>query len=133
MRRVILTILAAVILAGCKAVRHEERVEYEDGSAVTFARVYEVGTDYVGITTTDSDGSWQLWGPPGVRVQLCIENPRSDYNLVCWDEVERREFLRFPTLTEEPHLQRSPYVEENHDGNDSLASRIYDEWVRYRR
>ncbi len=124
--------IISIMICGCKSVEHKEAVQYENGEPVAFARVYEVGDNYVGVTTTDDSGAWKMYGPPGIRVQLCIENPMDDYNLACWDEVERREFLRFPNIGEEPKLKRMPYVEENDDGDDGRIDRVYDEWVRYR-
>ena len=123
----------AFVLTGCKTVYHEDWVQYEDGNPVQFAKVYETGDNYVGVTITDTDGKWRLYGPSRIRVTLCIENPMDDYRYVCWDEVERKEFLRFPSLMEEPHLQRRQYVEEDVNGTGYDRGDVYDEWVRYRR
>ncbi len=68
-------VLIALILLGCDTVKIEERVIYEDKSAVIGASVHQwTDEGYNGYATTDNNGEWSLHVPSDTIIYLCVDD-----------------------------------------------------------
>ncbi len=84
---VLFVIAATFLFMGCDAVTIEEKVVYIDGSPVAGAKVHQwTDEGYDGYTYTDGNGTWFLTVPPDSIIYLCIENPKDDNLLACYEE-----------------------------------------------
>ncbi len=83
----IIFILAAMFLLGCENVKISERVVYEDGMPVEAAKVHQwTDEGYNGYTVTNENGTWTLTVPADRIIYLCIENPRKEDTLACYND-----------------------------------------------
>ncbi len=84
--RLVYSLLALLILVGCETVDIEERVIYEDKTPVVGANVHQWTDDgYDGYTVTDENGEWSLLVPPDTVIYLCIEDPKNENELACYE------------------------------------------------
>ena len=82
---IIYGILYVLFMIGCQVVTIRERVVYEDETPVRHTKVRQWNDTYSGITFTDKDGVWFLDVPADQSINLCIENPRNNYNEACYN------------------------------------------------
>ncbi len=75
-----------IISLGCDTVKIEERVIYDDKSAVVGANVHQwTDEGYNGYTVTDENGWWSLEVPSDTRIYLCIGDPKNKDELACYE------------------------------------------------
>ncbi len=91
-----LFVISAIFLViGCEMVNIDERVVYEDETPVVNAKVHQwTDEGYNGYTFTDDNGTWSLLVPVDTIIYLCIENPRNNNTLACYENG----YLFTPTL-----------------------------------
>ncbi len=82
----LILIAIGLISLGCDTVTIKERVIYEDKSSVVGANVHQwTDEGYNGYTVTDKNGEWTLRVPSDTVIYLCIEDPRNEDELACYE------------------------------------------------
>ena len=61
------------------------RVVYEDGTPANQARVQQWNADTEIKALTDVNGTWTILTTVGTEWSLCVENPRDNNALCCYD------------------------------------------------
>lgn len=86
-KRVGALLILCVSLSGCKLVKTDDRVIYEDQTPVTFAQVHQWNSRESRKTYTDEYGEWSFLLPVGSEWRLCIENPMDNYAEACYNGI----------------------------------------------
>lgn len=66
-------------------VESTNKVVYEDMTPVMEAKVHQYSDTVDYITYTNILGEWSLILPVGSKWELCIQNPKMDYEESCYD------------------------------------------------
>ena len=82
---IFIAIFLALILASCESVESKNKVIYEDRTPVMKARVIQWNDDTRIETLTDVNGTWAARLIVGTEWNLCIEDPKNDNTLCCYE------------------------------------------------
>lgn len=77
-------LVLSFVLLGCN-IESKNRVIYEDKTPVQHARVQQWNADTELKTLTDANGTWIFHVPVGTEWDLCIEDPKDNNALCCYE------------------------------------------------